>query len=121
MLSGGKIIHSIHHHNCSKESKSSPLNLKSTALLFGLVRGLPPCLFKMEMWLWATSMGNMVTGTLSVFIFGLGAAVGLISLGIVMGGIARAAKRTRYGNLIPKISKIATMAIGLILILGLNI
>jgi len=122
MLSGLKIVHSIHHHADLEERNNLPSHLgKSAVLLFGLVRGLPPCPFEMAVWLWAASMGSVFTGTLMVFTFGLGTTIGLIPLGIVMGGIAGAAKRSKYNSWIPKISGAATILIGLILVLGIEI
>jgi len=116
MVFGAPHIHLIHHHDGVKVTTelSSGFSRK-TVLALGLVRGLPPCPFELAILLWAASMGNVLAGTLTVFVFGLGTTIGLIPLGIVMGGIAGLAKRTSYGQWIPKICGLTMVAIGLIL------
>ena len=120
MLTGWSIIHITHHHNgtSSSEAKTSERLRMSTALLLGLVRGLPPCPFELAVFIWAASMGSVLIGTITVFIFGLGTTAGLIPLGFLMGGISGIAKKTKYAGWIPKISGSAIVAIGIALIIS---
>ena len=120
MLTGWSPIHMIHHHNgAARERLEVPERFgRSAALFFGLVRGLPPCPFELAVFLWAASVGNILLGTLTVFVFGMGTTVGLIPLGFVMGGLANAAKRTKYGTWIPKICGLTLVAIGILLIVS---
>lgn len=117
MLTGWSIVHLAHHHNgmSSSEVKISERLRMSTALLFGLVRGLPPCPFELAVFIWAASMGNVLIGTTTVFVFGLGTTAGLIPLGFLMGGISGVAKKTKYADWIPKISGSIIVAIGVAL------
>jgi sulfite exporter TauE/SafE len=118
MLTGWSIIHVAHHHNgvSSSGPKVGERLRMSTALLFGLIRGLPPCPFELAVFIWAASMGSVLIGTLTVFIFGLGTTAGLIPLGFLMGGISGVAKKTKYAGWIPKISGLTIIVIGIALI-----
>jgi len=117
MLTGSSIVHVTHHHDrVSSSGPKVPGRLRmSTALLFGLVRGLPPCPFELAVFIWAASMGSVLIGTVTVFIFGLGTTAGLIPLGFLMGGISGVAKKTKYASWIPKISGFTIVAIGVAL------
>jgi len=117
MLTGWSIVHITHHHDgaASNGAKYSGRLRMSTALLFGLVRGLPPCPFELAVFIWAASMGSVLIGTVTVFIFGLGTTAGLIPLGFLMGGISGVAKKTKYAGWIPKISGLTIVAIGIAL------
>jgi len=117
MLTGWSIVHITHHHDgaASNGAKYSGRLRMSTALLFGLVRGLPPCPFELVVFIWAASMGSVLIGTVTVFIFGLGTTAGLIPLGFLMGGISGVAKKTKYAGWIPKISGLTIVAIGIAL------
>jgi sulfite exporter TauE/SafE len=116
MILGAPHIHLIHHHDGVKEEAGMSSNFnRMTILALGLVRGLPPCPFELAILLWAASMGNILAGTLTVFVFGLGTTAGLIPLGVVMGGVAGVARRTSYGRWIPKICGLAMIGIGLVL------
>lgn len=119
MLTRHSSVHLVHHHdrtmNANKKSKHFGM---LGALLFGLVMGLPPCPIELAIWLWAASIGNVIAGTLTVFTFGLGTTLGLIPLGFVMGGVASIKKKTRYGDLIPKISSFIMILIGTLIIVS---
>lgn len=117
MFTGWSITHITHHHNgvSSNGAKISERVKMSTALLFGLIRGLPPCPFELAVFIWAASMGSVLIGTLTVFIFGLGTTTGLIPLGFLMGGISGVAKKTKYADWIPKISGVTVVGIGIAL------
>jgi len=121
MFTGKNPIHLVHHHGRmeAKNGSGMPQNIgKTGALLFGLIRGLPPCPFELAVLLWAASAGNILMGTLYVFVFGLGTTVGLIPLGFIMGGLAGAAKRTKYSLWIPKICGATITIVGAVLILA---
>ena len=121
MFTGKNPIHLVHHHGRmeAENGLGMPQNIgMKGALLFGLVRGLPPCPFELAVLLWAASAGDVLIGTLSVFVFGLGTTVGLIPLGFIMGGLAGAAKRTKYSLWIPKICGATITIVGMILILA---
>jgi len=117
MFTGWSIVHITHHHDGvpSNGAKTSGRLRMSTALLFGLIRGLPPCPFELAVFIWAASMGSVLIGTVTVFIFGLGTTVGLVPLGFLMGGISGVAKKTKYAGGIPKISGLTIVAIGIAL------
>jgi len=117
MFTGWSIVHITHHHDgvSSNGAKTSGRLRMSTALLFGLIRGLPPCPFELAVFIWAASMGSVLMGTVTVFIFGLGTTTGLIPLGFLMGGISGVAKKTKYAGWIPKISGFIIVAIGIAL------
>jgi len=115
MLTGHSLIHLAHHHGeAAKEGETKHYG-RFAALLFGVVRGLPPCPFELATYLWVASIGNILMGTLTVFMFGLGTTIGLIPLGFIMGGLASVTKRTRYGALMPKLCGFMIIIIGLIL------
>jgi len=119
MLTGWSPIHLVHHHNGVAQERNEPKHFgRLSALSFGIVRGLPPCPFELAVFLWATSVGNILLGTLTVFVFGMGTTIGLIPLGFVMGGLANVAKRVKYGVWIPKICGSALVAIGITLLLS---
>jgi len=118
MLMGGELVHIGHHHG----EAMAPTNPKSlywySILGLGMVRGLPPCPIEVAILVWATSLGDVVRGTATVFVFGLGTTVGLIPLGLIMGGITSAINKTRYERFVPKVAAILMMAFGLFLVLA---
>jgi len=116
---GGEGAHLLHHHGeVSLQEASSETSRALSVFALGLVRGLPPCPFELAILAWAASMGSIWRGTLTVFIFGLGTTLGLIPLGLVMGGLAGAAGRSRYRFWIPKICGGLMMAMGIFLALS---
>ena len=91
-------------------------------LLFGIIRGLPPCPIEMAMLVMAAATGSAFRGGLLVAAFGLGTLVSLLPFGLAVGGILTLVKR-RYGErveeLIPKISGVIISVIGLVMLLKL--
>lgn len=88
---------------------------KSATLMFGLVQGLPPCPFELITYLLTASIGGVSAGTMVVLMFGFGTILGLIPLRFVVGGLARATKRTRYSVLVPKICGFGIVIMGIVL------
>ena len=118
MLRGKELTHVGHHHGEDVVPTNSKLLHWYSILGFGIVRGLPPCPIEIAVLLWAASLGDIWRGTATVFVFGLGTTVGLIPLGLVMGGIINAISRTRYESIVPKITAILMMSLGLFLVLA---
>lgn len=116
---GGEAAHLLHDHGeVSLQEASSESSRAFSVFALGLVRGLPPCPFELAILAWAASMGSLWRGTLTVFVFGLGTTLGLIPLGLVMGGLAGAVGKSRYGFWIPKICGAIMMAMGIFLALS---
>ncbi len=116
---GGEAAHLLHDHGeVSLQEASSETSRALSIFALGLVRGLPPCPFELAILVWAASMGSIWRGTLTVFVFGLGTTLGLIPLGLVMGGLAGAVGKSRYGFWIPKICGAIMMAMGVFLALS---
>jgi sulfite exporter TauE/SafE len=118
MLRGKELTHVGHHHGEAAAPVNSKLLHWRAILGFGIVRGLPPCPLEVAMLLWAASLGDIWRGTATVFVFGLGTTVGLIPLGLIMGGISNAISRTKYESLVPKITAILMISLGLFLVLA---
>ena len=89
-------------------------------LLFGIVRGLPPCPIEMAVLVMAASTKSALYGGLLVASFGLGTLISLLPFGLAIGGILTLVKK-RYGekaeHMIPKISGIVISAIGVIMLI----
>ena len=118
MLVGRELAHIGHHHG-EAVATTNPKSLYWYSILgLGIVRGLPPCPIEVAMLVWAASLGDVVRGTATVFVFGLGTTVGLIPLGLIMGGITSAINKTRYERFVPKIAAILMMSFGLFLVLA---
>jgi sulfite exporter TauE/SafE len=118
MLRGKELTHVGHHHGEDVVPTNSKLLHWYSILGFGIVRGLPPCPVEIAVLLWAASLGDIWRGTATVFVFGLGTTVGLIPLGLIMGGIINAISRTKYESIVPKITAILMMSLGLFLVLA---
>lgn len=88
-------------------------------LLFGIVRGLPPCPIEMAILVMAAATKSALRGGLLVAVFGLGTLISLLPFGLAIGGILTLVKR-RYGekaeHLIPKLSGMAISLIGLFML-----
>lgn len=88
-------------------------------LLFGIVRGLPPCPIELAILVMAASTGSPLYGGLLVAVFGLGTIVSLLPFGLAVGGILSVVRK-RYGerveHLIPKVSGIVISLIGLVML-----
>jgi len=85
---------------------------------FGMTRGVALCPVELAILTWALSTASVVRGTLMLFVFGLGTTIGLIPVALVMGGIAGALQKTRYGSWIPRVAPTLMVAIGVLLILS---
>jgi len=89
-------------------------------LVFGIIRGLPPCPIEMAILVMAASTGSPLYGGLLVASFGLGTLVSLLPFGLAVGGILSVVRK-RYGEkaetLIPKLSGIVISLIGLVLLI----
>jgi len=118
MLRGRELTHIGHHHGEAVAPTNPKLLSWYSILGLGIVRGLPPCPIEIAMLVWAASLGDVVRGTATVFVFGLGTTVGLIPLGLIMGGITSAINKTRYERFVPKIAAILMMSFGLFLVLA---
>ena len=114
-------VHLTHHHGKEKkqgEKTFLPDKEKAyTVLLLGIIRGLPYCPIELAVVLWAISIGSILAGATIMFVFGLGTTIGLIPMGLIMGGIAQKAKKTRYKKYIPVICGFAFIAFGIALIM----
>jgi sulfite exporter TauE/SafE len=88
-------------------------------LLFGIVRGLPPCPIEMAILVMAASTRSPLYGGLLVAVFGLGTIVSLLPFGLAVGGILSLV-RNIYGEkaeeLIPKVSGAVISLIGLVML-----
>ena len=85
-------------------------------LVFGIIRGLPPCPIEMAILVMAASTGSALKGGLLVAVFSLGTLVSLLPFGLAVGGILTFVKK-KFGEkaerMIPKISGIFISLIGL--------
>jgi sulfite exporter TauE/SafE len=90
-------------------------------LLFGIIRGLPPCPIEMAILVMASATRSALYGGLLVAVFGLGTLISLLPFGLAVGGIL-ALVRNKFGHraeeMLPKISGIAISAIGLFMLVG---
>jgi len=119
MLIGSERVHLGHHHGETPLERMGAGNLGAPSVFaLGLIRGLPPCPVELAVLAWAASVGQAWRGTLMVFVFGLGTTVGLIPLGLVMGGLAGAVRKTRYEAWVPRICGVVMMVLGIWLILS---
>lgn len=91
-------------------------------LLFGIIRGLPPCPIEMAILVMAASTKSALSGGLLVAVFGLGTLLSLLPFGLAVGGILNLVRK-KYGEkaeeLIPKISGAAISLIGFFMLLKL--
>jgi len=108
--------HLGHHHG---EMVTANPEIKAISIFgLGLIRGLPPCPIELAILAWAASLGGVIQGTFMVFLFGLGTTLGLIPLGLIMGGLAGAISKTRYQAIMPRLTAILFMVIGLIILVS---
>ena len=88
-------------------------------LIFGIVRGLPPCPIEMAILVMAASTKSALHGGLLVASFGLGTLVSLLPFGFAVGGILTIVRK-KFGekaeHLIPKISGAVISLIGLVML-----
>ncbi len=110
--------HKLESHCYSKEFKGARGDL--SMLLFGIIRGLPPCPIEMAVLVMAASTGSPLYGGMLVASFGLGTMVSLLPFGLAVGGILSVIRK-RYGEkvevMIPKVSGIVISLIGLVLLI----
>ncbi|MBC8249867.1 MAG: sulfite exporter TauE/SafE family protein [Anaerolineales bacterium] len=119
MVIGSERAHLGHHHGETSLERMKAVNLGAPSVFaLGLLRGLPPCPVELAVLTWAASVGQVWRGTLMVFVFGLGTTIGLIPLGLVMGGLAGAVKKTRYEAWVPRICGLVMMVLGIWLVLS---
>lgn len=89
-------------------------------LLFGIIRGLPPCPIEMAILVMAASTKSALSGGLLVASFGLGTMISLLPFAFAVGGILTFVKR-KFGkkaeHLMPKISGIVISLIGLVMLI----
>lgn len=89
-------------------------------LLFGIIRGLPPCPIEMAILVMAASTKSALYGGCLVAVFGLGTIISLMPFALAVGGVL-ALVRKRYGKkveaLIPKVSGIAISLIGVFMLI----
>ena len=108
-------------HNHELESHCYVKGLKGlrgdlSILLFGIIRGLPPCPIEMAVLVMASATGSALRGGILVAVFSLGTLISLLPFGLAVGGILTLVRK-RYGeraeHLIPKVSGAAISLIGL--------
>ena len=89
-------------------------------LIFGIIRGLPPCPIEMAVLVMAAATKSPLYGGLLVAVFGLGTLISLLPFGLAVGGILTLVKK-KYGEkaeeLIPKISGLVISAIGIFMLI----
>lgn len=90
-------------------------------LVFGIIRGLPPCPIEMAILVMASATKSALYGGLLVAVFGMGTLVSLLPFGLAIGGILAFAKK-RWGHgveeTIPKISGAVISLIGFFMLLN---
>ncbi|MFA5143499.1 MAG: sulfite exporter TauE/SafE family protein [Candidatus Omnitrophota bacterium] len=110
--------HKLESHCYVKEFRGAKGDL--SMLLFGIIRGLPPCPIEMAILVMAAATKSPFQGGLLVASFGLGTLVSLLPFGLAVGGIL-AVVRKRFGGkaeaLIPKISGIVISLIGIVMLM----
>jgi len=86
---------------------------RKSILMFGFVRGLPLCPIEIAILLWAASVGNILYGTLLVFVFSIGTLISLIPFSIGACGILAIVEK-RVGK---KVKDLIPVIVGLVIIL----
>lgn len=89
-----------------------------SVFLMAIVGGLPICPFELTVLTWVASVGSVWRGVLMVLTFGLGATIGLIPWGLVMGGLGGLARKTGYNVWAPKIAGLITIGLGVFIALS---
>lgn len=89
-------------------------------LIFGIIRGLPPCPIEMAILVMAASTKSALYGGLLVAVFGLGTLVSLLPFALAVGGILTIVRK-KFGEklerMIPKLSGAAISIIGLAMLI----
>jgi len=92
--------------------KVNPASLKSI-IAFGLIRGLPLCPIEIAIMIWAASVGQILYGTLLVFVFSVGTVISLIPFALGAKGILFILEKKTS----PRIKNLTPIFVGLIIIL----
>jgi len=110
--------HELESHCYIKGFKGMRSDL--SILLFGIIRGLPPCPIEMAILIMATSTKSVLYGGLLVAVFGLGTLISLLPFGLAVGGVLTLVKK-RFGekaeHFIPKLSGAIISIIGLVMLI----
>jgi sulfite exporter TauE/SafE len=111
--------HKLESH-CYAKGFSGMKSDSLSMLIFGIVRGLPPCPIEMAILVMAASTGSVLKGGLLVAVFGLGTLISLLPFGLAIGGILTLIRK-RFGEnasrMIPKLSGIVISLIGLVMLI----
>jgi len=112
--------HMFESHCYIKMFKDIKPQSKKSILTFGLVRGLPLCPIEIGMLIWAASIGNILYGTLLVFVFSVGTMLSLLPFGVGASGILKILEK-RIGkekrDLIHIVVGLIIIAMGIVLLL----
>jgi len=111
-------LHLMEHENDHLAGVNPTAPSLWSMLAFGLTRGVALCPVELAILTWALSSGDVVQGTLMLFVFGLGTTIGLVPVALIMGGIAGALQKTRFGPWLPRVAPALMIAIGVLLILS---
>lgn len=110
--------HKLESHCYVKGFKG--LRADVSILLFGIIRGLPPCPIEMAILVMAASTKSALHGGLLVAVFSFGTLVSLLPFAFAVGGILNFVRR-RYGekaeHLIPKLSGAVISLIGFLMLI----
>jgi sulfite exporter TauE/SafE len=119
IIIGVLMLKEIHTHRFEQHCLHKDLKRISNErniLIFGIIRGLPPCPIEMGMLVWAASVGNVFYGALLVFVFSLGTMLSLLPFGFVAGGLAEWLRK-RFGerseHILPTIAAAVMIIIGI--------
>jgi len=119
---GALMLKEIHTHRFEQHCLHKDLKKitnERNILLFGIVRGLPPCPIELGMLTWAASVGDVFLGTLLVFVFSFGTMLSLLPFGFVAGGFAEWLRK-RFGkkadHILPTIAAVVMIVIGFVLL-----
>lgn len=109
--------HELESHCLTKES--GILKGDMSMLVFGIIRGLPPCPIEMAILVMAAATKSALYGGLLVAVFGLGTMLSLLPFGFAVGGILTLVKK-RFGekaeHVIPRVCGAAISVIGLVML-----
>lgn len=109
--------HELESHSLMKESGALRGNM--SMLVFGIIRGLPPCPIEMAILVMAAATKSAFYGGLLVAVFGLGTMLSLLPFAFAVGGILTLVKK-RFGekaeHVIPKVCGAGISLIGLVML-----
>lgn len=110
--------HELESHCYAKGFRGMRSDL--SILLFGIIRGLPPCPIEMAILVMAASTKSALKGGLLVAVFGLGTLISLLPFGLAVGGILTFVRK-RFGekaeHFVPRLSGIVISLIGLVMLI----